>query len=64
MFVSDETLQAQSGPGLHPQSGGPQDPGAVPVLPPLQGPHTALHLPHGEPHSPDEAAFCVELAEV
>ena len=64
MFVSDETLQAQSGPDLHLQSGGAQDPGGVPVLPPLQGPHTALHLPHGEPNLPHEAARCVELTEV
>ena len=64
MSVSDETLQAQSGAGLQPPGGLAQDPGVVPLLPPLQGPHTPLPLRHGEPHSPQEAARRVELAEV
>ena len=64
MFVGDETLQAQPSSGLHPQPGGAQDPCAVPALPPLQGPHTSLPLLYGEPHSPQEAARRVELAEV
>ena len=61
MFMSDETLQAQSGPGLHHQVGGAQYPG---VLPPLQGPHAPLPLSHHQPHSPHQAARRVELAEV